>query len=108
MAQMLAITRHMVQDRTGTYPNNSAVWKSTWHCDFSKTYHSFIWESLHSTHEIGTYWTQIPEFKHRERRTKCGTTKDLQHIILQCDIPGQEIGWKNAKQLWLKKHNPWP
>ena len=107
-AQMLAITRHAVQDTTGNYPDDSAVWKSTRHRDFSKTYRSFIWKSMHSTHKIGTYWLQIPEFEQRERCAKCEATESLEHIILQCDIPGQRIVWKNAKQLWLKKHKSWP
>ena len=105
---MLAITRHAVQDTTGNYPDDSAVWKSTRHRDFSKTYRSFIWKSMHSTHKIGTYWLQIPEFEQRERCAKCEATESLEHIILQCDIPGQRIVWKNAKQLWLKKHKSWP
>ncbi|KIM79700.1 hypothetical protein PILCRDRAFT_25800, partial [Piloderma croceum F 1598] len=75
--------------------------------DFSKTYHSFIWKSLHSTHKIGTYWTQILEFEQRERCAKCEATEDLKHIILQCDIPGQKTVWRNVKQLWLKKHESW-
>ena len=32
----------------------------------------------------------------------------LEHIILQCDIHGQRIVWRNLKQLWLKKHKSWP
>jgi hypothetical protein len=43
-----------------------------------------------------------------ELTEKCGTTEDLEHILLQCDILGQEIIWKNVKKLWLKKHETWP
>ena len=102
---MLAITRHAV---TSTYPDNSVIWRSTWHRDFSKAYWTVIWKSIHDTHKIGAYWTQIPNFEHRERCPKCGTTKSLEHIILQCNIPGQGMVWKKMKQLWQKRHELWP
>ena len=108
MSQMLAITRHAINDITGYYPDISKVWKATRHRDFSKTYRTFIWKSIHSVHKIGTYWTQIPEFEHREKCPKCQITEDLEHILLHCDIPGQEIVWKSAEELWRKKHETWP
>ena len=105
---MLAITWHAVQDTTGTYPDNSKVWQATQHLDFSKTYRTFIWKYIYSMHKIGGYWAQIPNFEHRERCIKCGVTEDLEHILLHCDIPGQNIVWKNTKQLWSRKHKLWP
>jgi hypothetical protein len=62
----------------------------------------------HNTYKIGAYWMQIPNLEHREKCPKCGTTESLEHIILQCDIPGQGVVWKKVKQLWLKKHISWP
>ncbi|KAJ6551124.1 hypothetical protein B0H19DRAFT_1296164 [Mycena capillaripes] len=32
----------------------------------------------------------------------------MEHILLKCKRPGQELIWKLAKELWLKKHNTWP
>src|SRR5882762_2493617 len=101
---MLAITWHAVKDINSLYPDDSEVWRVAQQRDFSKTYCTFIWKSIHNTHQIGTYWTQIPNFEHRERCMKCGTTEDLKHIILQCDIPGQGIVWKNVEKLLWKKH----
>jgi hypothetical protein len=106
--QMLAITRYAVMDITSVYPDDNEVWKVTWHQDFSKAYCTIIWKSLHNMHKIGSYWAQIPNFEHREKCMKCGVTEDLEHIILQCDIPGQELVWKNVKSLWQKKHSLWP
>src|SRR5882762_2135275 len=61
----LAITRHAVKEITGHFPDNCDVWKLTRHCDFSKTYHTFIWKSIHNTHKIGYYWTNIDNYGHR-------------------------------------------
>jgi len=104
----LAITRHAVKEITGHFPDDRDVWKSTRHRDFSKTYRTFIWKSMHNTHKIGDYWTNIDNYGHRANCEKCGTTEDLEHILLRCDILGQGIIWKNVKNLWLKKHETWP
>ena len=51
---------------------------------------------------------QIPNFEQRERCPKCNLTEDMEHILLNCDILGQKIIWRAAKQLWHKKHKNWP
>src|SRR6202051_2815593 len=50
----------------------------------------------------------IDNYGHRANCEKCKVTEDLEHILLWCDILGQEIIWKNVKNLWLKKHETWP
>jgi hypothetical protein len=64
--------------------------------------------ALHKNHKIGDYWSHIPNYEHRSTCHKCRTTEDLEHIILECDIPGREIVWNATKSLWLKKVNRWP
>ena len=51
---------------------------------------------------------QIPNFEQREKCPKCNVTEDMEHILLHCDILGQKIVWRAAKQLWRKKHETWP
>jgi hypothetical protein len=105
---MLAITRHAVKERTGTFPDVHKVWQSTRHCDFSKISRTFIWKSIHNTHKIGGYWENIDNYSHRANCRKCGTTESLEHILLQCDIPGQKTVWQGAEKLWHKKQDTWP
>jgi len=104
----LAIMRHAIREITGHFPDDHEVWKLMRHRDFSKTFCTFVWKSLHNTHKIGDYSTNIDNYGHRANREKCGVMKDLKHILLQCDVPGQEIVWKIMKRLWLKKHEAWP
>jgi len=106
--QMLAITRHAVKALTGNFPDDQQVWRSTRHQDFSKMFCTFLWKSLHNTHKIGNYWDNIENYSHRGLCTKCRVTENLEHILLECDIPGQRVVWKNVKELWLKKHENWP
>jgi hypothetical protein len=32
----------------------------------------------------------------------------MEHILLQCTIPGQQVVWNLAKQLWELKKKNWP
>ena len=71
-------------------------------------FRTFLWKSLHNTHKIGNYWDNIENYSHHGLCTKCRVTENLEHILLECDIPGQRVVWKNVKELWLKKHENWP
>ncbi|KAJ7859229.1 hypothetical protein B0H13DRAFT_1901538 [Mycena leptocephala] len=36
------------------------------------------------------------------------TEEDLEHILTKCASPGQEIIWKEVKNIWDKKNSKWP
>ncbi|KAJ7739998.1 hypothetical protein DFH07DRAFT_778530 [Mycena maculata] len=68
----------------------------------------FLWKGLHDAHRIGKYWTHIPECEDRAVCQWCETTEDLEHILVKCESPGQEVIWGAAKALWLEKEAQWP
>ncbi|KAJ6632291.1 hypothetical protein B0H10DRAFT_1716470, partial [Mycena sp. CBHHK59/15] len=68
----------------------------------------FLWKGIHNTHRIGAYWTHIPECEDRAICTHCGVLEYLEHILVKCESPGQQIIWKAAKTLWLEKAPQWP
>ncbi|KAJ7649222.1 hypothetical protein B0H17DRAFT_1163744 [Mycena rosella] len=68
-----------------------------------------IWRSnLHNAHKIGTYWTHIPECEDRAICQGCEDLENLEHILLECECPGQKLIWKAAETLWLEKESHWP
>ncbi|KAJ7834276.1 hypothetical protein B0H13DRAFT_1653372 [Mycena leptocephala] len=81
-------------------PTPAQVWKSIRHKDFTHQVKDFLWKSLHSAHRIGAFWKHIPECEERN-------LPDLEHILLKCKHPGQELVWKLAKDLWLCKNPIW-
>ncbi|KAJ6614396.1 hypothetical protein B0H10DRAFT_1803617, partial [Mycena sp. CBHHK59/15] len=90
-------------------PATTQIWKGIRHKDFSRQVKNFLWKSMHDTHCIGKFWKHIPECEDRGICQFCpGDTEDLEHILLKCQRPGQEIIWKLAKELWLKKNENWP
>ncbi|KAJ7708350.1 hypothetical protein B0H17DRAFT_1274165 [Mycena rosella] len=68
----------------------------------------FLWKGLHNAHRIGKYWTHIPECEDRAMCKDCEVMEDLEHILVQCKSPGQEIIWKAAESLLLEKEPHWP
>ncbi|KAJ6533006.1 RnaseH-domain-containing protein, partial [Mycena capillaripes] len=89
-------------------PTVPEVWKSISSKDFSRQVRNFLWKSLHSAHRIGVFWKHIPECEERGTCQFCDEPEDLEHILLKCRRPGQDIIWNLAKELWLKKQPTWP
>ncbi|KAJ7911321.1 hypothetical protein B0H13DRAFT_1614752, partial [Mycena leptocephala] len=89
-------------------PTPAQVWKSIRHKDFTRQVKNFLWKSLHSAHRIGAFWKHIPECEERAICQFCNELEDLEHILLKCKHPGQELVWKLAKDLWLRKNPVWP
>ncbi|KAJ7882703.1 hypothetical protein B0H13DRAFT_1890726 [Mycena leptocephala] len=54
------------------------------------------------------YWSHIPECEERATCKDCGVVEDLEHILLGCASPGQELVWKAAESLWREKEPHWP
>ncbi|KAJ6611807.1 hypothetical protein B0H10DRAFT_1653032, partial [Mycena sp. CBHHK59/15] len=87
---------------------DTQIWRSMSVKDFLPRTAQFLWKSIHNAHRIGTYWTHIPECKDRAVCKDCEVTEDLEHILIGCESPGQEVIWRAAKTLWLEKESEWP
>jgi ribonuclease HI len=46
--------------------------------------------------------------KERAECQHCGTIESMEHILSQCEIPGQKEVWDLAKELWTKRNPNWP
>ncbi|KAJ7907791.1 hypothetical protein B0H13DRAFT_1618107, partial [Mycena leptocephala] len=50
----------------------------------------------------------LPECEDRATCKECDVVEDLEHILLGCASPGQEIIWRAAESLWHEKETHWP
>ncbi|KAJ7836739.1 ribonuclease H-like protein [Mycena leptocephala] len=96
------------QQTYGRIPAPAVIWKSIRHKDFSRQLRNFLWKCMHDAHRIGKFWKHIPDSEDRGICQFCGETEDLEHILLKCERPGQQLVWDLAEKLWLKKHPVWP
>jgi hypothetical protein len=105
---MLDSARYEVLWAFQKIPPVGAIWNSSKNKDFSKSFRTFLWKTLHQSQKIGSYWLNITNFKHRGICHRCDIIDDIEHIVFGCDIPRQAIIWGVTKDLWAKKHNYWP
>ncbi|KAJ7812062.1 hypothetical protein B0H13DRAFT_1666399 [Mycena leptocephala] len=90
------------------YVTDTDIWKAVAAKDILPRTGQFLWKMLHNTHRIGKYWNHISECEDRATCTDCDVLEDLEHILLGCANPGQEIVWRAAESLWHEKELHWP
>jgi hypothetical protein len=69
---------------------------------------TFLWKCTHNAYKIGNFWDKIPEHEHYSLCPVCKVEESMEHILLQCTIPGQQVIWNLARQLWDLKKKRWP
>jgi hypothetical protein len=89
-------------------PQIKTIWNSIQNKDLTRTVRAFIWKCIHNAHKIGKFWEKIPEHEHWSICPNCGVEESMEHILLECSIPGQVEAWKITKMVWHQKHETWP
>ena len=67
--------------------------------------------AAHDAYMIGTNWLRpnySPELQQRGECAACGQIETMEHILSECDVPGQRLIWQMAKGLWKKRNGKWP
>ncbi|KAJ4501346.1 hypothetical protein C8R41DRAFT_892509 [Lentinula lateritia] len=91
----------------GYTPTTEAIWKSIRHRDLGKKIRTFLWMLIHGGYKIGEYWEKIPGFENRATCAHCQMVESMEHILVECQAPGQEEVWKLTKNLWTKSGERW-
>ncbi|KAF9028473.1 hypothetical protein BDZ89DRAFT_1092046 [Hymenopellis radicata] len=84
-------------------PSNKLLWKGLRHADFSKPVRYFMWMLMHDAYKVGSWWESKPGLEHRGKCEECGDTESMEHILFQCQAPGQRETWEMIGRLWQKK-----
>jgi hypothetical protein len=101
----LDLTRWAVKDLSDKLPINRAIWKSIRNKEITRKIREFLWKFMHNAHKCGKFWDNIPGFEQRALCPACNEEETMEHILLECNAPGQNIVWKLTKELWLRKHD---
>jgi ribonuclease HI len=104
----LETVREAVKNVFGRHVSDAEIWRVVSAKDILPRPAQFLWKGLHNAHRIGKYWTHIPECEDRAICKDCEVFEDLEHILVGCQSPGQEIIWQAAEKLWLEKEANWP
>jgi hypothetical protein len=63
---------------------------------------------VHNSHKCGKFWNNVLGSEQRAACPVCNEEESMEHILLECNAPGQDIVWKLTKDIWTNKHNTWP
>jgi 5-methylcytosine-specific restriction endonuclease McrA len=104
-------TKAEIDDAFGFQPTEVKIWKSMRCKDFSRQVRNFLWKTMHDAYVVGTHWlreSNSPEKKERSECQHCGKIDTMEHILTQCEVPGQKEVWQLAKETWIKRNPDWP
>ncbi|KAG1727118.1 hypothetical protein EDB19DRAFT_1643159, partial [Suillus lakei] len=105
----LDMTRHAIRDISTSLETDDKIWISCRHPDISKKIQLFLYKSIHNTHRIGNFWSNIPNYEQRATCHQCNEdTESIEHILIECSNPIKNATWDLAKKTWPTDHNPWP
>ena len=95
----------------GETPTKERIWKGLRHKDIDKKIRNFLWMIMHDAYMVGTNWDR-PSFKDelraRQDCKECGQIETMEHIMSECQAPGQKQIWTLAEGLWKNKNKKWP
>lgn len=104
MLERIRETLKEIEDRS---PSDAVIWRAIWHKDFTRAERDFFFFIVHGAYKIGAYWNNIPTMNHRAMCQACGVTEDMEHILVECDAPGQKELWRLTELFWRQKHPRW-
>ncbi|KAJ3982360.1 hypothetical protein F5890DRAFT_1415895 [Lentinula detonsa] len=61
----------------------------------------------HEGYKIGDYWQHITNFEHRANCHPCGVTESMDHVLTECQCPGQQQIWELTEEICTKKGLKW-
>ncbi|KAJ7750007.1 hypothetical protein B0H16DRAFT_1374447, partial [Mycena metata] len=96
-------TQQAVKSLFKKAPTEKLIWKSIRSKDLSRQVRNFMWKTSHGAHRIGKFWAHIPEMEDRANCQHCGGIETMEHILLECNRPGQAEIWNLAEALWRKR-----
>jgi ribonuclease HI len=86
----LDLTRWAIKDLSDKLPIDSAIWKSIRNKDITRKIREFLWKSMHNAHKCGKFWNNIPGLEQRATCPVCNEEESMEHILLECNAPGQK------------------
>jgi ribonuclease HI/exonuclease III len=104
----LEMVREAVKDLSNELPTDKTIWHSLQNQDLTRTIKTFLWKCLHNAYRVGKFWERIPNNEHRATCPTCRVEESMEHILLECNAPGQREAWNTARLVWQKKQEPWP
>ncbi|GLB44704.1 putative RNA-DNA hybrid ribonuclease activity [Lyophyllum shimeji] len=98
--------KHTIKSGFDLSPTDASVWKAIRNKDFSRQSRYWLWMSMHDAYMIGSHWLRPKYSQEYQARAFCehdGQLETMEHILTDCETPGQKEVWEEAKRLWSRK-----
>ncbi|KAF8144486.1 hypothetical protein K438DRAFT_1631728 [Mycena galopus ATCC 62051] len=104
-------------------PTTEAMWSAIRSKPIPRLTRNFLWKCTHNRdHElplvahrklsniyrVGSFWEQVPNLEILGRCSVCEAPESMEHILLECEKPGQREVWRLAENLWQLRYSDWP
>ncbi|KAJ7828294.1 hypothetical protein B0H13DRAFT_1656408 [Mycena leptocephala] len=100
--------RCCVAEEFGYQPTDSTIWASIRSNNIHRLTRNFLWKSLHDTYHVGFFWDHVPNMEILGQCSTCRMPESLEHIMLECNAPGQQQVWQLTERLWRLRFPTWP
>ncbi len=70
-----------------------AVWKKLRDKDISRKHRDFLWKMAHQAQRVGGYWNYVQGYEARATCAVCHEVDSMEHILMECQAPGQAAIW---------------
>ena len=104
----MQLTWTAIKRITREIETNTTIWKNTRKKTIRPIVQQFLYKTLHGTHLVGKYWSNINGYKEQETCRTCNKTESISHILMQCKEKHTQTIWRLAKSLWPHRNIPWP
>ncbi|KAJ7101781.1 hypothetical protein C8R44DRAFT_641334 [Mycena epipterygia] len=99
----IVLAKNAAAGPDGALPPARKIWKSTRDKDISRSIRFFLWMLVYGGYKVGQFWDKIPNHRQRGWCGRCDTHESMEHILTQCNEPGQKEVWDLASELWRMK-----
>lgn len=100
--------RCCIKDISNYSPPDKQIWRSLRSRDIQRITRNFLWKCVHNTFRVGRFWDHIENLEILGQCPNCKVDGSLEHIMLDCDAPGQRQVWALCARLWGFKYDFWP
>jgi len=99
-----ALNLHQIREALWAYhgelETDETIWKGTRNQALCLPVRQFLYNAIHSTQKIGSYWSHIQNYEDRQDCSICNVTETMEHILLHCRARAREVIWPLARNLW--------
>ncbi|KAK6996347.1 hypothetical protein R3P38DRAFT_3329613 [Favolaschia claudopus] len=88
--------------------SDSMIWNSIRSTNIRRPARNFIWKAMHEAFHVGLFWDHVQHLEHLGLCSECRLPETMEHILLECAFPGQQIIWTLTKRLWNMRWSEWP